>query len=62
MGEKEKRSAVTFQEKLRALADTEQEADEYMDIVFTLCAAHERQGYMEGIKVGARLVMELMED
>ena len=51
-----------LKEKLRALADTEQEADEYMDIVFTLCAAHERQGYMEGIKVGARLVMELMED
>ena len=51
-----------LKEKLRALAGTEQEADEYMDIVFTLCAAYERQGYMEGIKVGARLVMELMED
>ena len=51
-----------LKEKLRALADTEQEADEYMDIVFTLCAAYERQEYMEGIKVGARLVMELMED
>ena len=51
-----------LKEKLRVLADTEQEADEYMDIVFTLCVAYERQGYMEGIKVGARLVMELMED
>lgn len=49
-------------EKLRALVDTEQEADDYMDIVFSLCAAYERQGYLEGIKVGARLMMELMED
>ena len=46
----------------RGLADTEEESDEYMDIVFSLCAAHERQGYMEGLKVGARLMMELMED
>lgn len=46
--------------KLRGLADTDE--DEYMDIVFSLCAAYERQGYMEGIKVGARLMMELMED
>lgn len=51
-----------LKEKLRALVDTEQEADEYMDIVFSLCAAYERQGYLEGIKVGARLMMELMED
>ena len=51
-----------LKEKLRGLADTDEESDEYMDIVFSLCAAYERQGYMEGIKVGARLVMELMED
>lgn len=51
-----------LQEKLRSLVDTEQEADEYMDIVFSLCAAYERQGYIEGIKVGARLMMELVED
>ena len=43
-------------------ADTDEESDEYMDIVFSLCAAYERQGYMEGLKVGARLMMELMED
>ena len=42
-------------------ADTEQEADEYMDIVFALCAAYERQGYIEGIKVGMRLVIEMVE-
>lgn len=41
---------------------TDEESDEYMDIVFSLCTAYERQGYMEGIKVGARLMMELMED
>lgn len=40
-----------LKEKLRALVDTEQEADDYMDIVFSLCAAYERQGYLEGIKV-----------
>ena len=51
-----------LKEKLRALVDTEQEADDYMDIVFSLCAAYERQGYLEGIKVGARLMMELMEE
>lgn len=50
-----------LKEKLRALVDTEQEADDYMDIVFSLCAAYERQGYLEGIKVGARVMMELME-
>ena len=49
-------------EKLRSLVDTEQDADDYMDIVFSLCAAYERQGYIEGIKVGARLMMELVED
>ena len=51
-----------LKEKLRALVDTEQEANDYMDIVFSLCAAYERQGYLEGIKVGARVMMELMED
>ena len=57
-----KKQTDSLKEKLRALVDTEQEADEYMDIVFSLCAAYERQGYLEGIKVGARLMMELMED
>lgn len=51
-----------LKENLRGLADTDEESDEYMDIVFSLCTAYERQGYMEGIKVGARLMMELMED
>lgn len=51
-----------LREKLRSLVDTEQDADDYMDIVFSLCATYERQGYMEGIKVGARLMMELLQD
>ena len=50
-----------LKEKLRALVETDEEADEYMNIVFGLCAAYERQGYIEGIKVGARLMLELVE-
>ena len=49
-------------ETLRSLVETDEEADEYMNIVFGLCTTYERQGYIEGIKVGARLMMELMED
>ena len=41
---------------LRALVDTDEEADEYMNIVFELCTAYERQSYIEGMKVGARLM------
>lgn len=48
-------------QKLRNLVRTDEEADEYMSIVYSLCAAYEKQGYVEGIKVGARLMMELME-
>lgn len=47
---------------LRSLVDTDEEADEYMNVVFELCTAYERQGYIEGLKVGARLMMELAED
>lgn len=49
-------------ETLRNLVETDEEADEYMNTVFSLCTAYERQGYIEGIKVGARLMMELMEN
>ena len=35
-------------------------ADEYMNYVYGMCAAYERQSYIEGIKVGARLMMEMM--
>lgn len=53
-----KKGIHPLREKLRSLVDTEQDADDYMNIVFSLCAAYERQGYIEGIKVGARLMME----
>lgn len=46
---------------LRSLVDSDEEADEYMSIVFELCTAYERQSYIEGMKVGVRLMMELME-
>lgn len=48
-------------QKLRLLVDTDEEADEYMSIVFEWCTAYECQSYIEGMKVGARLMMELME-
>lgn len=47
-------------ETLRSLAETDEAADEYMNVVYSLCTIYERQGYIEGIKVGARLMMELM--
>lgn len=49
-------------EKLRSLVETDEEADAYMNIVFHLCCEYERQSYIEGIKVGARLMTELWED
>ena len=39
-------------QKMRNLVRTDEEADEYMSIVYSLCAAYEKQGYVEGIKVG----------
>lgn len=57
-----KKGIHPLREKLRSLVDTEQDVDDYMDIVFSMCAAYERQGYIEGIKVGARLMMELLQD
>lgn len=45
---------------LRSLVETDEEADEYMNIIYELCIAYERQAYMEGMKLGAKLVMELM--
>lgn len=32
---------------LRSLVDTDEEADQYMNIVFELCTAYERQSYIE---------------
>lgn len=57
-----RKQVAPLDETLRSLAETDEEADKYMNLVFGLCTAYERQGYIEGIKVGARLMMELMED
>ncbi len=57
-----KRIVNPLDQTLRSLMETDEEADEYMNIVFELCAAYERQSFIEGLKVGARLVMELAED
>lgn len=46
---------------LRSLVDKDEEADEYMNTVFELCTAYERQSYIEGLKVGVKLIVELME-
>lgn len=46
---------------LRSLVDTDGEADKYMNIVFEMCTAYERQSYIEGMNVGMRLMAELME-
>ena len=45
---------------LRSLIGSDGEADAYLNAVYKLCAAYERQSYIEGIKAGARLMMELM--
>ena len=45
-----------------SLVDTDEEADDYTKVVFELCATYERQSYIEGMKTGVRLMMELAED
>ena len=50
-----------LEKTLHSLVETDEEADKYMNIVFELCCAYERQAYVEGIKLGTRLTMELME-
>lgn len=47
---------------LRSLVDTDEEANEYMNVVFELCVAYERQSCIEGMKTGVRLMMEQEED
>lgn len=53
-----KRAINPLDQKLRSLARAEEEADQYMGFVYSSRTAYERQGYVEGIKVGARLMME----
>lgn len=51
----------SLDQTLRSLVDTDEETDEYMGIVFELCTVYECQSYIEGLKVGAKLMMELVE-
>lgn len=46
---------------LKSLVDTDEKADKCMSIVFELCTAYEYQSYIEGVKVGDRIMMKLME-
>lgn len=36
-----------------------EKSNELFNIVFTLCAAYERSAFLEGLHVGARLILEL---
>lgn len=47
-------------EQLKSLVDMDEEVHEYMNVVFELCAAYEKQSYIEGMKTGARRMLELM--
>lgn len=47
-------------EALRSLVETDDEVDSYMNMVLKLCTDYERQSYIEGMKIGARLVVEPM--
>lgn len=38
---------------------TQRQMDEAFDIVSRLCAQHEQLAFLEGLRVGARLVLEL---
>ena len=40
---------------------TLRECDEVWDLVCCLCSDHEQEGFLEGVHVGAELVMEMMK-
>lgn len=50
------------EKELRSLLDTEAERERYMNAVYHMCAIFEKVAYIEGMKTGARLVMELEKD
>ena len=50
------------EKELRSLVDTEAERERYMNAVYHMCSVYERTAYIEGMKTGARLVMELVKD
>lgn len=47
---------------LCSLIDIEAERERYMNAVYYTCAIFEKVAYIEGMKTGARLVMELVKD
>lgn len=50
------------EKELRSLVDTEAERERYMNAVYHMCAIFEKTAYIEGMKTGARLIMELEKD
>ena len=50
------------EKELRSLVDTEAERERYMNALYHMCAIFEKVAYIEGMKTGARLVMELEKD
>ena len=59
----ELKAGISEAEKaLRSLVDTEAERERYMNAVYHMCAIFEKVAYIEGMKTGARLVMELEKD
>lgn len=59
----ELKAGISEAEKaLRSLVDTEAERERYMNAVYHMCSVFERIAYIEGMKIGARLVMELEKD
>lgn len=49
-------------EMLTVLSGSEETADNLMNHVSAACSEYECVAYMEGMRVGARLTMELMKD
>lgn len=59
----ELKAGISEAEKaLRSLVATEEERERYMNAVYYTCAIFEKVAYIEGMKTGARLVMELVKD
>lgn len=59
----ELKAGISEAEKaLRSLVDTEAERERYMNAVYHMCAVFEKTAYIEGMKTGARLIMELEKD
>ncbi len=48
--------------RFTSITDSADDAEELMNLVSNICSEYERVSYMEGIRVGARLVMELVKE